>query len=138
MTKPGLFIQSSDYASIGSDGWPTVSLTIPNSVSIPTGNTVTYSQDVTVSGEFNGKGIRANVSFSKGAGYYYGTTHYILETASSPGGAEYYILINIRRISQTVLRIEASIFNDLFPTTTMITNATGGTITAEVRTTVLA
>ena len=133
--KPSEYIQSSDYLSIGSDGNPTATLTIPGSISILTGTTWSISTTVSVPSQYNGKALRINMNYSKSPDYYYGTTLYAMDTDST--GYPYYILVQASRISASELSLTASIFNNKFPASTITTNSVGGLITAEVRTLVI-
>lgn len=133
--QPSKFIQSSDYLSIGSNGNPTITLNIPASISIPTGTTWSDLSVIPIPSEYDGKALRINMNYSKSIEYYYGTTLYIMDTDST--GVPYYILIQTRTSPSSELILEASIYNQKFPAATIITNAVGGLITAEVRTLVI-
>lgn len=141
MSKPSNFIMSSDYASVGSDGSGTITVTIPaNTVITPA--EYDYSVVGTANiGSKSGGNFRCVASSSKGSGYFYGTAFWTLGQgwAGAPinSAVPYNTRINIYRTSPTQIAVRATVINNLYPAATLTTSAQAETITVKLFTMVV-
>lgn len=138
--KPSNFILSSDYASVGNDGYGTLEVTIPANT-VVTAAALNYSVSAVANiGTKSGGNFRCLGSSSKGSGYYYGTAFWTIGkgTAGAPisGAVPYPTRVNIYRTSPTEIKLTATVINNLNPASTL-TTGDAETITVKIRTMVV-
>ena len=114
MTKPEDFIMNTDYVSLPNDDKDTVAVTIPAGVTIASGSSANYTQDVAVGSKGSYLRVRLNIAGVTYPNLTPGTTAVIYQTnGSMPSlgvtGLPYAIAILVYRISATHVRIHARI-----------------------------
>ena len=132
MSKSENFITNTDFATLKHDASGNVSVVVPGSINIASGSYWQSTSDLVIGTK--GSVIRARISSTRDNKQI--VSHNLFETvsASSPGGATYYVAVDIYRINPTTVRLSVYIPNIIFPAQTLITNASGETITAHIST----
>jgi len=127
-----MYISTSDYSSIRSDGGRTLTVTVPASTVVAGSGTYSISSSVELGGL--GAGLRAQIESSKDSGKrYVGLWQDRFRIGTESGfPATYDIFVVLSRSSATTLTLTATVFN---PYAGALTCAAGAeTFTAYVRT----
>ena len=133
MSKPENFILSTDYPTLKNDGNSSISITIPASITITAAEGYWQSTESITVGSI-GSFIRPTIKSSRNNKEYVVRNLYELGTASSPVGANYYIIIDVYRKNSTTMEVSVFIPNNLYPATTLVTENITETITVKLAT----
>lgn len=134
MTKPESFIINSDYATLKNDATTTLSVTIPNSLSLAGVSIYTLTDTVTIGQR--GSSIRSRIHSTMRDQWFVANqvTYSYMSGATHPlwGDLNYDIYVTVNRTSSTQLSLIVTILNGYDEPITI--NGAGQTITAKVAT----